>query len=130
MSETPSSGADANDPPEALNRMLAIWNEPDAEKIRGHIEAALSEEVLFIDPDNHVVGHAAFEAMVKTFRERLPEAVCSRSSAVDAHHGLHRYHWEIHQGEQRLIEGFDVAEIDASGKVCRIEGFFGAIPRR
>lgn len=129
----PSNSSQSSAPPavpEALNRMLMLWNERDVTKLRAHIKAALSSDVLFIDPANHVEGHDAFEEMVKVFRTRLPEAVCSRSSGVDSHHGLHRYHWEIHRAGERLVEGFDVACVDAQGKVSRVEGFFGPIPAR
>jgi hypothetical protein len=43
---------------------------------------------------------------------------------------LVRYHWAIHQGGQLVIEGFDVSEINAEGRVSRVEGFFGPIPER
>ena len=116
--------------PAALNSMLEVWNERDLAKVRERIDAVFSPDVVFIDPDNSILGRDAFEEMVKTFRTRLPEAICSRSSGVDAHHGLHRYHWEIHQGGQRLIEGFDVACVDVDGFVSRVEGFFGPVPNR
>lgn len=116
--------------PAALNRMLDVWNERDPAKIRERVDAVFSPDVVFIDPTNSIVGRDAFEAMVQEFRERLPEAICSRSSGVDAHRGLHRYHWEIYQAGQRLIEGFDVAELNEDGRVSRVEGFFGPIPER
>ena len=114
--------------PAALKSMLEVWNERSLGKVRERIDAVFSPDVVFIDPDNSIVGRDAFEEMVKTFRTRLPEAICSRSSGVDAHHGLHRYHWEIHQDGQRLIEGFDVACVDVDGFVSRVEGFFGPVP--
>ena len=119
-SETPQA-------PEVLERMLAMWNERDPLQVRGYVDSVLSEDVIFIDPSNSITGRDAFEEMVKKFRAGAPEAVCRRASGVDGHHGLYRYHWEIHQGETLLIEGFDVAQIDASGQVCRVEGFFGRL---
>ena len=38
--------------PEALDHMLAAWNERDPERIRGHLNQALSEDVEFCDPQN------------------------------------------------------------------------------
>ena len=114
--------------PSSLDSMLAVWNEKDADRIRPRIDGVFSPEVVFIDPDNSIVGRDAFEAMVKSFRERLPNAVCSRASGVDAHHGLHRYHWQIHQDGQLLIQGFDVTEVNEAGQVSRVEGFFGPVP--
>jgi hypothetical protein len=114
--------------PDALQRMLAMWNERDLAKVRGYIDDLFREDVIFIDPTNSIVGHDAFEKMVREFRTRLPDAVCSHASGFDAHHGLHRYHWEIHQGADLLIAGFDVTQIDSDGRISRVEGFFGPIP--
>ncbi len=116
--------------PKALDRMLAMWNEHDLGKVRGYIDEIFSPDVVFIDPANSIVGHDAFEKMVKAFRTRLPEAVCAHTSGFDAHHGLHRYHWEIRQGTDLLVSGFDVTQVDADGRISRVEGFFGPIPER
>ena len=130
MSESSPSPASPHSPVflKVLETMLAIWNERDVERIRGRIEEVFSPDVIFIDPANSIVGHDAFEVMVRDFRARLPQAVCSHSSGLDEHHGLVRYHWEIHQGSDLLISGFDVTQIGADQKVLRVEGFFGAIP--
>jgi len=114
--------------PEVLERMMKMWNETDLGEIPNHVRSIFSEDVLFIDPSNRIVGHDAFVAMVKEFRTKFPDAICSRSSGVDSHHGLHRYHWEIHRGNELLVPGFDVTEVNESGRVSRIEGFFGPIP--
>ncbi len=115
--------------PVVLERMLAMWNERDPDQVRGYVDSVLSEDVIFIDPANSITGRDAFEEMVKEFRAGAPEVVCQRSSGVDGHHGLYRYHWGIHQGGTLLVEGFDVTQIDAQGQVCRVEGFFGPIPK-
>ena len=114
--------------PKVLERMLTMWNERDLDKVRGYIDEIFSDDVIFIDPANSIVGHDAFEKMVREFRARWPDADLSHSSAFDEHHGLYRYHWEIGQGGERLMEGFDVTEVDSDGKVSRILGFFGPIP--
>lgn len=114
--------------PEVLEQMMSMWNEKDLNRIPDHVEAIFSEKVAFIDPANSIIGHDAFVSMVKEFRTKFPDAICSRASGVDSHHGLHRYHWEIHRGDELLLEGFDVTEIDDQGRVSRVEGFFGPIP--
>ena len=43
--------------PDALNHMLAAWNEANPEKVRGHLDKALSAEVRFVDPSIDVTGH-------------------------------------------------------------------------
>lgn len=114
--------------PKALQQMLDAWNERDPDAVRGHLDKALAEDVVFIDPTHSTAGRDDFEAMVHDFRKQFPEAVCSRSSGVDGHNNLYRYNWEIHQGGELLVPGFDVSELDESGQVCRVLGFFGPLP--
>ena len=114
--------------PKALEQMLNAWNELDHDAVRGHLDKALAEDVVFIDPTHSTVGRDAFETMVHDFRPQFPLAGCSRSSVIDCHHNLYRYNWESHQGGELLVPGFDVAEINDAGQVCRVEGFFGPLP--
>lgn len=114
--------------PASLDRMLAAWNEADPGKVRTHLEAALSTSVEFIDPSVVTRGIDEFEANVHEVHGQIPGASYHRTSAVDSHHGLHRYSWEIRQNGDRLIEGFDVTEVDDDGRVVRVLGFFGPLP--
>jgi hypothetical protein len=113
--------------PVSLDRMLAVWNLRELEALPARLREVLAEGVVFIDPTIVTTGLAEFEANVRDFRRRYPEAVIERSSAVDSHHNLHRYHWEITVQGRRLVAGFDVSETDAQGKVCRVLGFFGPL---
>ena len=113
--------------PEALDHMLAAWNEADPSLTRGHLDQALAPEVL-VDPSIDLTGVEAFEANVHEVRSGLPGAVYSRTSSVDSQHGFHRYHWAIHQGDALVLEGFDVTRTDSSGRVLCVIGFFGPIP--
>lgn len=117
-----------SDSPEALDHMLAAWNEPDPALVRGHLERALAPGVRFVDPSIDVTGIDGFEANVDEVRAGLPGAVYSRTSGVDSQHGFHRYHWAIHQEGELILAGFDVAETDDSGRVVCVIGFFGTMP--
>lgn len=117
-----------SDHPQSFDHMLAAWNELDPSRIRGHLERALSPQVLFIDPSIETRGLDAFEANVRDFRAKYPDARCSRASGVDSHHHLHRYAWQIHRGDELFLPGFDVVETDEQGLVLRVEGFFGPLP--
>lgn len=107
--------------------MLAAWNELDAARVRGHLELALAADAVFVDPSIVTRGIAEFEANVHDFRKRYPAARCRRTSAFDTHHGLYRYLWDIRLGEQTLLEGMDVVEVDGEGKVRKVQGFFGPL---
>ena len=116
------------DYPESFDHMLAAWNEPDPKLVRGHLERALSPECHFVDPSVETRGIDEFEANVHEVQARLPGAEYRRASGVDGHHNLYRYHWEIWQGEELLLPGFDVTEVDAQGRVLKVLGFFGPVP--
>lgn len=114
--------------PEALDHMLAAWNEPDSARVRTHLENALHSEVRFVDPSIDISGIDGFEANLHDVRARIPGAVYSRASGVDSQHNFHRYHWEIHQSGSLLLSGFDVTATDEHGKITMVIGFFGDIP--
>ena len=114
--------------PESLDHMLDAWNERDPKRVRAHLDKALSLDVVFVDPTVVTRGIDEFEANVREFRGRLPDAVCSRSSGVDSHHDLYRYNWEIHRSGELFLPGFDVVQADENGRVLRVEGFFGPLP--
>lgn len=119
-----------SDYPETLDHMLAAWNEPDANLVRGHLEKALSPNIRFVDPSIDVTGIDGFEQNVHEVKSKIPGAVYSRTSGVDSQHGFHRYHWAIHQNGQLLLSGFDVTQTDDDNRVCCVIGFFGDIPER
>ncbi len=114
--------------PPSFDHMMAAWNERDMALVRGHLEAALSPDVVFIDPTIVTNGLDEFEANVREFRAKYPHADLRRSSGVDSHHDLHRYSWEIAMRGKVFLVGFDATETRADGKVCRVLGFFGPLP--
>ncbi|GAA6155082.1 hypothetical protein NBRC116588_05550 [Pyruvatibacter sp. HU-CL02332] len=114
--------------PLSLDSMLAAWNESDPSRIRGHLDAALSPDVVFADPDNYVVGIDAFEAMVHKFRADIESPKAERTSGFNVHNNRYRYNWLVSSGDTPLMPGMDVTEVDDNGKVVRVDGFFGDIP--
>ena len=119
-----------NDYPASFDDMLAAWNEPDRAKVRGHLDKALAPDVQFVDPSIDVTGIDGFEANVHEVHGRLPGAVYSRTSGVDAQHRFYRYTWAIHQNDKLVLPGFDVVEANEAGRVARVIGFFGVLPEK
>jgi len=114
--------------PEALDHMMAAWNEPDSTQVRSHLEKALGSNIRFVDPTIDVDGIDGFEQNVHEVKSKIPGAVYSRTSGVDSQHNFHRYQWAIHQQGKLLISGFDVTETDDQNRVSCVIGFFGEIP--
>jgi len=113
--------------PSTFDLMLDAWNESKPSMVRQHLDAALTDDVHFVDPTIDITGIDAFEKMVHDVQARMPEAVYSRISEVDSHHNLYRYHWAIHVDSKLAVQGFDVIE-ERDGKVARVLGFFGDLP--
>jgi SnoaL-like domain len=116
-------------PTNPVDNMLAVWNERDLSLIRGRLEAVLAPDIAFIDPTIETHGVGEFEENVRDFRTKYPQAIIRRASGIDSHHNLHRYHWEITVEGKVFLAGFDVAETAEDGKVCRVLGFFGPVPK-
>lgn len=107
--------------------MLAAWNETEVERSRQHLNHALAEDVVFIDPTIVTTGIDEFERNVRRFRLAFPDARCLRTSNFDTHHRLYRYNWEIKRSNETLVVGFDVVELNEANQVARVLGFFGPL---
>ncbi len=116
--------------PKSLDEMQAAWNERDPEKIRSHLDRALSPTVVFCDPQHHIEGIDAFEKIVREFRRDIPNARTEISSGMSHHHDLYRYKWNVYDGNKLMVPGMDVTRVDDQGRVERVDGFFGPIPPR
>lgn len=114
--------------PATFETFLAGWNEWDADKRRALFEQAVSPEVEFTDPLHKLFGREAFLEMVAEFQRTRPGAVTIRTSAIDMHHDVARYHWAILIGGTKLIDGFDSVQLDAEGRFRSIRGYFGLLP--
>ena len=112
-----------------LNAMLAAWREDDPGRLRAHLETALSPEVVFVDPNYAIQGIDAFEDMVQAVRRESPGLIAERTSGIDAHHDICRYTWRVTLADGSFLDGMDVTRLDETGKVLRVDGFFGAFPQ-
>lgn len=111
----------------SLAAMLAIWNCADAVERRALADRVLEHNVHFADPNHNIIGRDAFLAMVDAVQQRIPGAVYARASAIDWQNNFARYHWRIDLGGQRLMDGFDVTEVNDGGKIVKVIGFFGTL---
>jgi hypothetical protein len=105
-----------------------MWNDPDVERARGHLEPAVTSDFIFCDPLHWHAGHDALEANVRQFRADQPAAVFEMASGFDTHHNRFRYRWNFTRRGRVLVEGLDIATVADSGLIERIDGFFGPVP--
>lgn len=115
-------------PSVAFEHYWSMWNEPDPDLVRAHLERAVSDDIEFCDPINHHVGKDALEQNVHAFRAEQPDAVFVLGSGIDSHHDRHRYEWHFTRRGRVLLRGYDVATTAAAGLLCKVDGFFGPLP--
>jgi hypothetical protein len=105
------------------------WNEPDEAARRAMLEAAWADDGAYCDPTASVVGRDELLAHIAGFREMFPGARIEPTSGVEEHHGWARFAWSMVDADgSTSIEGFDVCEFAADGRLQRIVGFFGPFP--
>ena len=114
--------------PEAFDHYLQMWNERDPDLVRGHLDRAVSEDVIFADPRDFHVGRDELHRNTTRFRRAFPDADLSITSGVDSQHDRYRYEWRIADGDNVILDGFDVATINPDGLIERVDGFFGPLP--
>ena len=112
-----------------LEKMLSVWNTTDPARKRELTGAALEHNVHFVDPNHNIIGREAFLEMVQKVQDQIPGAVYTRASDIDTQNNHCRYHWAIHSDGKLLMPGFDVTEVNDAGKIVKVIGFFGELPK-
>ena len=119
----------------AVTRYLAAWNATDAAARGEAMAAAFTEDVTYVDPLMDVSGRDALCDALGAVQGRFPGLVFRLGDgqggghAVDAHHGLARFTWELGPaGGEALAVGFDVAELAADGRIRAVHGFLDRVP--
>lgn len=111
--------------PDALVHYWTMWNEPDLDAIRGHLEKAVSESVLWSDPLHRHRGRDALEENVRTLRADKPQYRFVIGSEIDGHNDRLRYQWRMVRKHRVLMVGYDIVTLDETGLIGRVDGFFG-----
>jgi hypothetical protein len=95
------------------------------------LSAVWADGATYTDPSVSVTGAQELLAHIAKVQARRPGAKVIRTSAVDAHHGIARFHWRVLQADgTALPEGIDIAFLSADGaRIERIIGFFGPLAR-
>lgn len=114
-----------------IDTYLEAYGEPDATRRQRLIRQAWASDGHLVDPPLDGKGHDGIDAMFAAVQGQFAGHTFRRSSAVDAHHDLARYSWELvgPDGSVALV-GLDVAEFDGTGRLSRVVGFMGELPAR
>ncbi len=112
----------------AIESYDRAWNASDDDDRRRSLEAALTDDCEMVEPRGRFAGRDAIFERISGFAARFPGARVAITTVVDEHNGFARYGWEIADGEGALIlEGIDVVERAADGRLRRVLMFFGPL---
>ena len=74
-------------------------------------------------------GRAGLHAHIGGFHQAYPGAKIVQTSKADQHHGKIHFTWQLVLPDGSVaIEGRDFGELDATGRISHIVGFFGPPP--
>ena len=111
---------------EIVDRHLAAYCEPDAARRAELVAAAWAPNGTLMDPPFDGTGHEAIAALTDTVLAHFPGHTFRRTTAVDHHHGVGRYGWELVAPDGAVsVGGIDVVDLAPDGRLQRVVGFFG-----
>ena len=110
---------------------LAAYCEPDPAKRATLVAAVWAPDGRLLDPPFDGAGHDGIAAMADAVLTHYAGHRFERTTAIDEHHGIARYGWELVDGDGTVaLSGMDVAVVGQDGRLTRVAGFFGDLPAR
>jgi hypothetical protein len=114
-----------------IDRYCEAWSDPDPARRRALLASVWSEGATYTDPRMHATTQDQLLAHIDKVLAQRPGARVLRTSAVDMHHRVARFAWQVVQADgTSLPEGLDVVWLSADGtRLDRVVGFFGPLAR-
>jgi SnoaL-like domain len=108
---------------------VAAWNTTDAATRRAAVEGVFAAAARYTDPLADVTGHNGIAGLVAGVQQQFPGWTYRLSGPVDGHHDQVRFTWELGpEGADAPVAGFDVATLDADGRITGVLGFLDRVP--
>lgn len=114
---------------DVIAQYLDCWNETDPLVRRKLIDDVWAADAEYIDPLVEARGREAIDAMIGAVHTQFPGLVFTRLGPLDAHHRQARFRWGLGPaGADPVVEGSDVAVVDADKKILAVLGFLDKVP--
>ncbi|MFD9880262.1 nuclear transport factor 2 family protein [Streptomyces alboflavus] len=114
----------------AVARYFEAWNSADPASLGKAVAAAWTEDGTYTDPLADVAGHEGVAAVIAGAREQFPGFSFRHTGAVDGHHGIARFTWELVSDADGSapVAGFDVIVLAEDGRIRAVHGFLDRLP--
>ena len=111
---------------QTIDTYLDAYGEADKARRDELIARVWSADGRLLDPPLDGQGHDGISELTNVVHSHFPGHTFRRTTAVDSHHDVARYGWELVGADGAVaVAGLDVAEFGADGKIVRVLGFFG-----
>jgi hypothetical protein len=109
-----------------IDTYLDAYGEADPVRRMQLIEQVWAADGRLLDPPLDGQGHTGISELTPMVHAHFPGHTFRRTTAVDAHHDVARYGWELAGPDGTVaVAGLDVVEFGSDGKIVRVLGFFG-----
>ena len=113
-----------------VDSYCAAWSAADLATRLALLTEVWEETGIYVDPTAVCVNRNELAEHIGKVQQRYPGAKVIRTSILDHHHDLLRFSWKMVLADGKsLPDGVDFGELSGSGKLRRIVGFFGPLPR-
>ena len=111
----------------AVGTYEKAWGEPDSAKRAAYLAEVWAADGVYRDPSANIRGAAALSVHIGKFLADFPAAQISRSSKIDAYGTSYRVLWKLQLPGAPAMDGMDIGELTADGRIASITGFFGPL---
>ncbi|MEU3791359.1 nuclear transport factor 2 family protein [Streptomyces fructofermentans] len=114
----------------AVARYFEAWNATTPQALAEAVADGWTADARYTDPLADVRGHDAVTALIAAAHERFPGFTFRPAGAVDGHHDIARFAWELvaPADGSAPVAGFDVITLDDDGRIRSVHGFLDRVP--
>ncbi|MFF7749343.1 nuclear transport factor 2 family protein [Streptomyces sp. NPDC007971] len=114
----------------SVARYFEAWNATEPEALAKAVAAAWTADGSYTDPLADVRGHEQIAAVIAAAHEQFPGFAFRLSGAVDGHHDIARFSWELvnEADHSAPVAGSDVITLDGEGRIRQVLGFLDRLP--
>jgi ketosteroid isomerase-like protein len=107
------------------------WGEPDAEKRVELLAQVWARNGQYRDPSVALKGAKALSLHIGKFLQQYPRSKFTKTSKIDSYGATFRAKWLLNFGDGKTpaLEGIDFGELNSKGRIIKITGFFGPLPK-
>jgi hypothetical protein len=103
----------------------AAWLETDAQRRLALLETAWASDAVYCDPLDRVAGREALAEHIAATQVSLAGGTVAVASEPVRHHDSAFFRWSMTDASGgTVLTGWDVVQLDDSGRISRLTGFF------